>query len=130
MSTQIPTVIAACAGTILATAAIVTLTAAAQEYVLGRERDTAIELHALAGKVASLENGQAALNSRIAALERGQAALNSGQAGLNAKMDQLIRLSSRPAERQEYVTRAELEAAMKALVAQLIDQSKAADAAE
>ena len=47
MKSKTPGVIVACTGTVLAAAAIIGLTATAQEYVLGRERDVAIEIHDL-----------------------------------------------------------------------------------
>ncbi|MCY4260798.1 MAG: hypothetical protein OXC91_11110 [Rhodobacteraceae bacterium] len=72
MSTKTPAVIAACASTVLAVSAIIGLTAAAQEYVLGKERDVAIELHALSANVSALERGQNDLAVIVAAFEQGQ----------------------------------------------------------
>ncbi|MCY4349679.1 MAG: hypothetical protein OXC25_07520 [Thiotrichales bacterium] len=59
MGTNTPAIIAVCASTVLAVAVIFGLTAAAQECVLGRERDVAIEIHALSEKVSGLEKEQA-----------------------------------------------------------------------
>jgi len=86
MSSNVPVVITACAGTVLAAATIVSLTAVAQEYVLGRERDAAIELHALSLKVSALEQGQAALAMKVSALEVGQTAIRREQAEMRQEM--------------------------------------------
>jgi len=75
--------IAACATTVLAVAAIVTLTAAAQEYVLGRERDAAIQFHELATKVNALD---VALNARISTLDMRISALEAGQREIRNEM--------------------------------------------
>lgn len=67
--TSVPTVIAACATTVLAAAAIVGLTATAQEYVLGKE-------HRLEARMERLENGQANLSQKLDQLIQAQAQPN------------------------------------------------------
>jgi len=86
MGTGIPTVIAACAGTVIAATPVAGLTAAAQEYVLGRERDVAIELNGLSSRVSNLEKNQAEFSLKLISLEQGQNALERGQNEIRMNM--------------------------------------------
>ena len=101
MKSKTPGVIVACTGTVLAAAAIIGLTATAQEYVLGRERDVAIEIHDLKSdfsrvkadldtrfslieadletNIAEQRERQLEFSQRIFALEDGQNAIKTVQ---------------------------------------------------
>ncbi|MCY4301783.1 MAG: hypothetical protein OXC68_08615 [Aestuariivita sp.] len=56
MGIKTTNVITACAGTVIAALAVVGVTAAAQEYVLGRERDVAIEIYELSSNFSALKS--------------------------------------------------------------------------
>ena len=112
MSTKTPAVIAACASTVLAVSAIIGLTAAAQEYVLGKERDVAIELHALSANVSALERGQNDLAVIVAAFEQGQNDLAVKVVALEEGQNEI---------RENMLTQKDLEEA----IAQLIEAIRA-----